>query len=228
MIRPTLIRKRQVWLPTVWGWLFLAVICFAAALAAARNLHGYLAQNAPVGAPILVVEGWLDPDDGLDDAVALFRSGGYSRVVTTGGPLEQWPGVEQPATFAERAANYLVRKGLSKESVTAVPTPGTNEERTYLSAVTVREWAAQSGVKVQGLDILSSGTHARRSRLLYELAFGPSVKVGVYAARFPDYEPDRWWRTSLGAKDVLVQAIGLLWVKCFFWPSPPPDRVSQR
>ena len=196
--------------------------------AGARNLHGYLAQNAPIGAPILVVEGWLDPDDGLDEAVALFRSGGYERVITTGGPLEQWPGVEQPATFAERAAHYLVRKGLPKESVTAVPTPGTNEERTYLSAVTVREWAARSGVKVHALDILSSGTHARRSRLLYELAFGPSVKVGVYAARFPDYDPARWWRTSLGAKDVLVQAIGLLWVKCFFWPSPPPDNLPRR
>jgi hypothetical protein len=226
VVRLALVRRRRVWLPTALGWLLLVAAMAAATVQAGRNLHAFLAQNRPVGAPILVVEGWMDPN-GLDQALAAYRSGSYARVVTTGGPIEHWPGSDGPATFAERAAAYLVRSGVPEAAVTAVPAPGTDQERTYFSAVMVRRWAGQSGIAVHALDVFSSGTHARRSRLLYQLAFGPEVQVGVYAARYPDYDPDVWWRTSLGARDVLVQAIGLIWVKCFFWPSQPGHSADE-
>jgi GT2 family glycosyltransferase len=67
----------------------------------------------------------------------------------------------------------------------------------------------------------------RLSRLLYRVVFGPDVEVGEFAARSSDYDPDAWWRTSTGTRDVLDQAIGLLWVKCFFWP-PPPGSHEER
>jgi hypothetical protein len=179
--------------------------------------------NEPVGAPVLVVEGWLDPE-GLDQALAAFSKGGYKRAVTTGGPIAQWPGVRGHATFAERAATYLKAQGLS--SVTAVPAPASAQDRTFLSAVMVREWARASGEKVQALDVLSQGAHARRSRLLYRLAFGPEVQVGVLAARD---EPDlsEWWRTATGARAILDQAIALAWTKLFFRP-PAPGSHEER
>jgi hypothetical protein len=168
----------------------------------------------------------MDPD-GLDQAVAAFRAGGYERVVTTGGPITYWPGHHGHVTFAERAADYLKQHGLADASVTTVPAPYSAQEHTFLSAVMVREWAKQSGHALNALDVFSSGTHARRSRLLYRLAFGPNVEVGVFAARFSEYDADAWWRTSTGARDVLDQAIGLLWVKCFFWP-PQPSSHEER
>jgi hypothetical protein len=193
----------------------------------ARNLHPFLAPTEPVGARFIVVQGWLSPE-GLDQAVGAYRNGGYQRIVTTGGPIEHWPGQHGHATYAERAADYLKRHGLANVSVTAVPAPASAQDRTYLSAVAVRAWAQQSGLDVVTLDVFSSGTRARRSRLLYRRAFGPDVKVGIIAARSSDYDARAWWRTSAGAKDVLDQAIGLLWVKCCFWPPPPGSRDERR
>ena len=226
MMRLAFVRRREIWLPTIWGWLALMLVGVATIVLAARSLHPFLAVNQPVGARVLVVEGWMETE-GLDQAIAAFRAGGYERVLTTGGPIVYWPGYQGHATYAERAADYLKQHGLADVSVTAVPAPGSAQERTFLSAVMVREWAKRSGLVLDRLDIFSSGAHARRSRLLYRLAFGPSVEVGVFAAEFSEYDADVWWRTSTGARDVLDQAIGLLWVKCCFWP-PPPGSHEER
>jgi len=226
MMRPTLVRRREIWFPTIWGWFTLLVIGAVVIMQVGGRLHSFLALNEPVGARVLVVEGWMTPE-GLDQAAATFHAGGYERIVTTGGPIERWPGDHGHATAAERAADYLKRRGLADTSVTVVRAPASAQDRTFLNAVMVREWAKQSELAFDALDVFSSGTHARRSRLLYRLAFGSDFKVGVWAARSSDYDPDSWWRTSIGAKDVLSQAIGLLWVKCFFWP-PPPGSHEER
>lgn len=217
MIR--LFRRREVVLPGFWGWVLLLLAATVVAVFVGRNLHPFLAVTQPVGAKLLVVEGWIGPK-GLDQAVAAFRAGGYERVVTTGGPIDSWPKPPQ-ATFAELAADYLKQHGLADAPVTAVPAPASAQERTFLSAVMVREWAKLSGVTLTALDVHSSGTHARRSRLLYRLAFGAQVEIGVHAARDFEYDDRAWWRTGTGARDVLEQAVQLFWVKCFFWPAPP-------
>ena len=221
-----LVRRREIWVPTVWGWLVLLLIGGVALTLGARNLPAFLAENHPVGARILVVEGWMEPE-GLDEAVAVFRAGGYERVVTTGAPIVPWPGVLSHATYAERAADYLRRHGLGDVPITVVTAPQSAQDRTFLSAVMVREWIAGSGLDVRSLDVFSTGAHARRSRLLYRMAFGPAVEIGVIAARNHEYDAATWWRTSTGVKDILEQAVGLLWVKCCFWP-PAPGSHEER
>jgi hypothetical protein len=217
MMRPVLIQRREVWLPTIWGWLALLLLGCSAAVLGGRSLHPFLALNEPIGARVLVVEGWIDPSS-LDQAVAAFQSGGYEMVVTTGGPVD-WPEVYGSATFAALAATYLRQHGLAAGSVIAVSAPATSHDRTFLSALMVREWMRRSGIKYDKLDVFSQGAHARRSRLLYRLAFGSDFGIGILAARSADYDAGQWWRTSTGAREVLEQAIGLLWVKCFFWPA---------
>lgn len=219
-MRPVLVRRREVWLPTIWGWLALLLMGAATIVVVVRNLHSFLATNEPTGARVLVIEGWLDHKQ-LDEAVAVFRAGRYERILTTGGPIYYWPENHGPATFAERAADHLKRH-LPDASVTAVPAPDSMQDRTFLGAVAVREWAKRSGLNFEALDVFSEATHARRSRMLYRLAFGPKIKVGVFAVRSFEYDADAWWQTSYGAEEVVRQAIALLWVQCCFWP-PSPD-----
>jgi hypothetical protein len=71
---------------------------------------------------------------------------------------------------------------------------------------------------VESLDLVTLGPHARRSRLLYEEAFGNKVKVGVIAIAIPDYDVKRWWRYSEGVREVIGEGIGYLYVKFLFWP----------
>ena len=214
----TLYRKHQVYLPTIWGWFFLSVICFAVCFLCVRNIYSLLAPNAPVDARMLVVEGWLARTE-LDQAVQAFKMGNYTSVATTGGPTD-WPETKY-GNFAEMAADYLAQHGVPRELIHAVPAPPSAQERTFLSAVMLRESLLQSGSKVEAINLFSSGAHARRSRLLFRMALGNRVQVGILAAKPDGYAPEAWWRTSTGVESIIFQTIGLIWVKCFFWPGPP-------
>lgn len=214
-----LIRRREVWLPTLSGWLLLLALLVVATLIVGRGLYPFLAVTEPSGGRILVIEGWMDPY-GLDQAVTAFRNGGYELAVTTGAPMEKWPQGNVYSTAAERAAAYLQSRGLPPSAVAAAPSPASAQDRTFLAAVMVREWAKRSGIQVRGIDVFSMGAHTRRSRYLYQKAFGPEVKVGAVAAKH-EYADERWWRSAEGAREVLDQAIAYVWVVLFFRPPPP-------
>ena len=217
------LRRRQVWLPTLWGCALLVIVAVLAAVVLARMANGWLAPNLPAaglngrGARTLVIEGWMETTD-LDQAVLAFRRGHYERVVTTGGPLDSWPEVHAWKNFAELAASYLRRNDLDNVALVAVPAPASAQDRTFLSAVMVRDWARRSGTVLGSVDVFSSGVHARRSRLLYRMALGPDVEVGVLAARPQMFDAERWWTTSVGVKSVIGETLSLGWTVCCFWP----------
>ena len=216
-------RQRHIWLPTIWGWLLLLALVFVMCILVARNIYSFLAPNVPVGARVLVVEGWLAPSE-LDQAIQTFKRGRYERVVTTGGPIAGWPVLFKDSNYASMAADYLVQHGIPRDAVIAVPTPASAQERTFLSAVVLRDSAQRLGITLDAIDLFSSGAHARRSRLLFQMALGDKVRVGILAARPNDYDSDAWWRSSNGGEAIVFQTIGLVWVRCLFWPGPPGSR----
>lgn len=218
---PALFRRREVILPTLWGWLLLLALFAAAAVLVARFLGSWLAPTqlavGPGGEPaaLLVVEGWLEEQE-LDVAAKFARERGYQRVVTAGGPILSF---SSHATYAERAAHRL-RSQMPGVPVEAVPTPETKQDRTYASAVWVREWARQRGLSVATLDVYSVGPHARRSWVLYQMAFGAKTQVGVIAGAPHDTDTERWWTSARAAKAVLTEAASLAWTQCCFRPAP--------
>ena len=60
MARVTFFRQRQIWMPTTYGWIFLLLIVVVTSILLVINLYAFLAPSEPVGARVLVVEGWLD------------------------------------------------------------------------------------------------------------------------------------------------------------------------
>ncbi|MEO7008885.1 MAG: hypothetical protein ABI156_07065 [Caldimonas sp.] len=229
---PWLLRRRRVWLPTLGGWLLLIGIGAMLLAGFVFGVVGFLMPHEPAhgldghGAGTVVVEGWLDEAD-LDQAIAALRSRHYERVLVTGGPIESWDDARVWKTYAARAAGYLKVRVPAGVEVIAVPAPATAKNRTYLSALMVREWARSAGVALDAIDLYSAGVHARRSRLVYRLAFGPAVEVGVLAATPPGFDPQRWWSSSAGAKSVVGEALSLLWTECCFWP-PAPRSAEER
>jgi len=211
----------------------MLVALTAVAVALVANAPAYLAVTEPArgadgnGARVLIVEGWMD-DRELDQAVALFRHGRYERIVTTGGPIETWVGMPVPwNNYADRGARYLAAHGLADVTIDAVPAPASTQDRTFFSAVVVRDWAARQRIRLDAVDLLSVGVHARRSRMMFRAAFGPGVEVGVIAAQPSFHDPQRWWKTSMGAKLVLGESISLVWTACCFWP-PPAGSHEER
>lgn len=127
---PTLFRRREVILPTLWGWLLTLGLLGAATTLVARQMGAWLVVSEPVAgasggpAALLVIEGWLGERD-LDAAAAYARQRGYRRVVTSGGPIDSFSPF---ANYAERAAQRL-REQLPGVPVEAAPTPRTKQDR---------------------------------------------------------------------------------------------------
>lgn len=221
---PTLAKRRQVLLPTPLGWLALALLVCGVLAWAWPRTYRFLSPQQPAHAKILVVEGWLERD-ALEQALGAVRDGGYERVLTAGGPITSWADRIGFTNYADLAADYLVKRGLEPQRVTAVPAPASAQERTFLSAVEVRDRLRSEGARVDAIDVFSWGCHARRTWLMYRMAFGPEVKVGIRAAVPTQYGADDWWRSSAGAKSVLQEYVALVWNELFFWPGEPgsPD-----
>lgn len=226
---PRLFRRRAVWVPTAWGWLVIATALAATTGLAARHLGSWLAVTAPLSAAeggparVLVVEGWLGARE-LADAAAFARARGYARVLTSGGPIDE--PLSPFANFADRAALSL-RPQLPGIPVDAVSSPHTKQNRTYASAVWLRDWAQRQPLALEAVDVYSQGPHARRTRMLYAMALGDGTRVGVIAGAPHDVDLQQWWTSSEAAKSVMSESISLAWTVCCFWP-PPRSSHEER
>lgn len=219
---PAWFRRREIVLPTWRGLLLLLGVALALGVVVGRALGGWLSVTEPVdvvpaeAARVLVVEGWLAVPE-LEAAAAFARGRGYAQVVTSGGPIND--PFNRFDNFAERAAAVL-RARLPGVPVRALPTPPTAQNRTFASAVWVRDGLRASGPLPPALDVYSLGPHARRTRWMYRLAFGEATRVGIVAGTPYESDPLRWWTGSEAAKAVLGEAISLAWTACCFWPPP--------
>jgi len=217
MCAALLIRRRSLPVPTFIGALLLATLVAVAALLALRALPSFLAPNAPIGHGILVVEGWM-PSSALRLAAETYRRGGYDALIVSGGPVEDPLCGGRFANYAERGAAVMRQLGIAEPDLVMVPAPASAHDRTYRSAVSVRQWIESSGRPVTALDVFSDGPHARRSFTLYRQALGDGVEVGVRSAPPSEYDLSRWWRRRDGAKSVLGEGISYALTLCCFHP----------
>jgi hypothetical protein len=100
-----------------------------------------------------------------------------------------------------------------------VPSRVFARERTYSSAVALRDWFRDHNLAIHSFNVLTEGSHARRTSLLYQKAFGKNVAVGVIAISNPDYDPKDWWRYSYGVREVIGESIAYIYAQFFFHPS---------
>jgi hypothetical protein len=215
-----LFHLRMIPVPTVAGILFFTLIGCGSLLAVVYALPSFLAVNNPVRHGLLVVEGWVSLPS-LRMAADTFQQGGYEAIVVSGGPIEGNFCRSGFDTYAERAAYELKQLGIADSRLIVAPAPASAQDRTYRSSVSVRQLLESQGRKVTAFDLFSSGPHTRRSRNLYQLAFGEHVKVGAIAAPPSTYDFSHWWRSSAGVKEVLAEGIAYAWTLCCFEPGKP-------
>ena len=117
-----LVRKERWTLSRVGGFLVL-LLCLGVVLAALYGIYPFLAAASPVKSETLVVEGWL-PRQGLEQTVALVKTAGYRRVITSGAPAQGDWDARPGETYAELGAERLILLGLDSNLVQAVPSSG--------------------------------------------------------------------------------------------------------
>jgi uncharacterized SAM-binding protein YcdF (DUF218 family) len=183
------------------------------------NVYPFLAVTDRLNTNILVVEGWIQRY-GIRASAEEFNSGSYERIFTTGGPENGSGGyINDYQTSASVGADALKKVGIPDEVIQMVPSRVIDRDRTYSSAVALREWFREHKMPVNSINVLTEDTHARRTRLLFQEAFGGRVQVGIISVRNPDYKPNQWWRYSEGVRDVLSECIAYLYARLFFYPS---------
>ncbi len=179
------------------------------------GVHPFLAVNEPVGGGPLVIEGWL-PDAAFEAAASEFKRHPREKIYVTGIPVDKGSYLVRYETYAQLGAATLLQMGFSNNIVQAVPAPAVRQDRTYASAVALRKWLGDHGLQPTQMDVVTCDAHARRTRLLFETAMGPGVKVGIIAVEPQDYDPHRWWASSAGFRAVTDEAIAYLYARLIF------------
>lgn len=223
-----IITRKERWGLSWRGWLLFPSAGLLAAYFLFLTIHPFLAVTHRVNTNILVVEGWLQRD-AIRGAAEEFKTGSYERIFTTGGPEAGNGGYTNDYnTSASVTAEILKRFGVPDNLVQMAPSHVIDRDRTYSSAIALRDWFREHKVAVYSMNVLTEGAHSRRTRLLYQEAFGRNVTVGVIAVSNPDYNPKQWWRYSDGVRDVIGESIAYVYARFFFFPPKPVARANDR
>jgi hypothetical protein len=213
------LRRKERWTLSWRGWLLVTSAVLAAAYFVFLNIQPYLAVTRRVNTNILVVEGWM-PRYALRASAEEFKHGSYERIFTTGGPQDGNGGyVNDYYTAASVAAEGLKKIGIPKDVIQMAPSHVLGRERTYSSAIALRDWFRDHNLAIHSFNVLTEDCHARRTQLLYQEAFGKTVAVGIIAVSNPDYNPKDWWRYSDGVREVIGESIAYMYARFFFYPS---------
>jgi uncharacterized SAM-binding protein YcdF (DUF218 family) len=211
-----LLIRRYRWTLSWKAKLLLLAVIIALALVTWRRIYPFLAETRRVDADVLVVEGWVHPY-GIRAGVDEFKSHAYRKVFTTGGPVTGKGGyINDFQTSASVGAESLVRTGLPAEVVQMVPSHEIGRDRTYSSAIALRDWLNEHKERVSSFNIITEGAHARRTRLMFQRAFGPDVKVGVISILSPDFDARHWWHYSEGTEEIIGETIAYLYAQFLF------------
>jgi uncharacterized SAM-binding protein YcdF (DUF218 family) len=224
-----LLDRKERWSLSWRGRLVLASALLLAGALVLKGVYPFLAITHRVDADVLVVEGWVH-EHTIRAALKEFQSNHYKRIFTTGGPVEGTGGyINDYYTSASVGADLLKKNGLANGSVQMVPSRVMDRDRTYGSAVALRNWFLDHNMAVSGIDVVTEDVHARRTRLLFQKAFGKDVQVGIIGVANVDYPANRWWHYSQGLKNLVSEFAAYLYARLLFFPSEPahPTKAAR-
>jgi len=218
-----LLDRKERWSLSWRGRLILASALLLVGALIFNGVYPFLATTHRVDAEVLVVEGWIH-EYAIRAALKEFQGNHYEQIFTTGGPVEGTGGYTNDyCTSASVGADLLRKNGLANGSVQMVPSRVMDRDRTYGSAVALRNWFRDHNMAVSGIDVITEDLHARRTRLLFQKALGHNIAVGVIAVPNPDYDSKHWWSYSQGVKNVFTETLGYLYARFFFYPPASPS-----
>lgn len=209
-----LITKKEIYVPTVFGWFTLCGTVIALSFLSLWQIYPFLAYHNPVNAEVLIIESCV-PDYALKEAISEFENGSYKFFITTGGPLSKGSYLADYKTFAELTAASLKKLGVSAHQIVALPNSYVLKDRTYASALEVRKWLLKHP-KFKTINLFTMGAHARRSQYLFRKSLPSKIKLGVITVTSRDYIPGKWWSSSSGVRTVISEGIAYLYFR-FLW-----------
>ncbi len=199
-----LVKKKELWVPTCWGWVLIVFTMFVIVAGYMRNIASFLSVSEPVEAQILAVEEWIPPY-AIESAASEFKDHGYTLLVVLGND-RRW------------VVPILKEAGVDERRIVKVPVQPVLKDRTFAMAVALRNWLLASGMPGKAVNVYTVGVHARRSRLLFCKALGPGFTVGIISCADTYYDTKQWWESSEGFKTVIDETIAYIYTEVVFLP----------
>ena len=223
-----MLNKRERWGLSWKGRFILLLTVVLAGILVVLNIHSFLAVTERENTKILVVEGWINQFT-AHVVAGDFKTNSYEHIFTTGGPISGSGGyINDYNTSASIGAGLLRNAGIPPEFVQMVPSRVSGRDRTYNSALALRNWFQEHNMQVRSINVVTEDAHARRTRLLFQKALGNHVTVGIISVPNPDYDAKHWWRYSEGVREVLGESIAYLYARVFFHPASPDQAASVK
>ena len=223
-----ILTRKERWGLSWRGWVLLLLVTVFAGSETLLNAHAFLAVTHRVETKSLVIEGWIQ-QYAIRKAADESKSGSYERIFTTGGPdIGNGGYTNDYQTAASVGAEALKKLGMPGDSIQMVPSHVIGRDRTYSSAVALRNWLRDHNTSLNSMNVLTQDAHARRTRLLYEKAFGKNVTIGIISVPDPDYDAIHWWRYSDGVREVIGESIAYIYARFFFYPSASSEGEQKQ
>ncbi len=203
--------------PTLLGWLIIIALIWLITPLLLQSSYRFLTVNKPVKSKTMVIEGWI-PDYSIKKALQLFRDDHYEHMIVTGIPILQWQPISHYHNVAEASAAVIKKMGF-RDTIYLAPIPSSIlRDRTYSTAVATKALFEQHPQWGKSFNIYSVGVHSRRSRLMFEKAFGDDYQIGIYADTDESFDAVHWWRSSRGFRNVGNEMMAYWFVRFFFHP----------
>lgn len=211
-----LLEYKPQWSLSLKAWLILGLVLGISSYVFVTQINAFLLVSKPLkNAEVLLVEGWLI-DPALKGAFEEYQKGNYQRMITTGSPIERGAFITHYTSFADVAADSLIKMGIDPQKIVPITASSVDIDRTAAAAIAVKEWLKTSKLSIQSINLYSYDIHTRRSRLIYQTILSPEVKVGAIAHYSPYYDHRYWWTSSYGLKSMINEIIGYFYTR-FIW-----------
>ncbi len=89
-------------------------------------------------------------------------------------------------SFAELARNRILSMGIDSSLILAITGNRVKLNRTLTSALAFRDWLNTSNIKVEGINIVTVGAHAKRTWMTYNKILKGTYQIGIIS--LPDYK----------------------------------------
>ena len=195
------VRKPRMWLSVTGALVFLVLVCFL-------NVGRWLVrEDAPQKASAIAVLSGRMPDRALE-AARLYKQGYAPQVwlsysVEPGATLQRY-GVPYAG---EETYNRLIlqHEGVPESAIRILDPPIVNtadEMRTFGKAL--------RNFPERRIILVTSKVHTRRTAALWRLLSSKEGTAIVRAVSHDEFEPNRWWKNTGDALDVVREVLGLL------------------
>lgn len=213
-----LINKKPRWGLTWKGWITIIILVTLWMVVSFKNIVPFLSSQNPIDAELLVVEGYI-PDYALAGILNEYRSRPYKMIIATGVWYPQGTYLAQFKTAPDVLRYSLIKLGLDSNAIASVPIPRLEfRDRTYQCGLAVKRYLKDNQLRFKSVNIYSVGVHGRRSRYLFQKAFGDQMMVGNIVSLELSYDPDKWWTSSMGFRTVTDEIIAWIYARFLFQP----------